>query len=99
MSGFLPGLRKKQYGYILKSGISSDIFRSRVTRGIALIRTKIMKTSYDRNIAVRDHRFDEFYEKFIKLSGGVLLKIFRVNARRAIAQSSLVSINFDYHRI
>lgn len=28
MSGFLPGLRKKQYGYILKSGISSDIFRS-----------------------------------------------------------------------
>lgn len=71
MSGFLPGLRKKQYGYILKSGISSDIFRSRVTRGIALIRKKIMKTSYDRNIAVRDHRFDEFYEKFIKLSGGV----------------------------
>ena len=99
VSGFLPGLRKKQYGYILKSGISSDIFRSRVTRGIALIRKKIMKTSYDRNIAVRDHRFDEFYEKFIKLSGGVLLNIFRVNARRAIAQSSLVSINFDYHRI
>ena len=99
MSGFLPGLRKKQYGYILKSGISSDIFRSRVTCGIALIRKKIMKTSYDRNIAVRDHRFDEFYEKFIKLSGGVLLKICRVNARRAIAQSSLVSINFGYHRI
>ena len=99
VSGFLPGLRKKQYGYILKSGISSDIFRSRVTCGIALIRKKIMKTSYDRNIAVRDHRFDEFYEKFIKLSGGVLLKIFRVNARRAIAQSSLVSINFGYHRI
>lgn len=74
VSDFLPDLRKKQYGYILKSGISSDIFRSRVVRGIALIRKKIMKTSYDKNIAVRDHRFDEFYEKFINLSEGGTLE-------------------------
>lgn len=70
VSGFLPELRKKQYGYILKSGISSDIFRSRIKRGIALIRKKVMKTPYEKNVAIRDRRFDEFYEKFIKLSGG-----------------------------
>lgn len=74
VSGFLPELRKKQYGYILKSGISSDIFRSRIKRGIALIRKKVMKTPYEKNVAIRDRRFDEFYEKFIKLSGGGTLE-------------------------
>ena len=92
MSGFLPGLRKKQYGYILKSGISSDIFRSRVTCGIALIRKKIMKTSYDRNIAVRDHRFDEFYEKFIKLSGGGTLEDLSGECK---ARYSSILLGFD----
>ena len=44
VSEFLPMLRKKQYGYILKSGISSDIFRSRIKRGVALISNKFLKT-------------------------------------------------------
>lgn len=70
VSGFLPELRKKQYGYILKSGISSDIFRSRIKRGIALVRKKFLKTEYEKNVAVRDRRFDEFYNKFINLSRG-----------------------------
>ena len=66
--GFLKGIRKNQYMYILKSGLTSELFRSRIKRGINQVKKKFIRDVYAKNIALRDAKYDEFYDKFIRLS-------------------------------
>lgn len=65
VGGFIREFRKAQYSYILKSGLTSDIFRDRFGKAKNLIIKKFIKNEYTLNIKKRDRKFDEFADSYI----------------------------------
>ncbi|WP_349845913.1 polysaccharide pyruvyl transferase family protein [Bacteroides cellulosilyticus] len=68
VTGFLKDLRRSQYLYILKSGITSDIFRTRLGKAKNLLEKRFLSNEYTKSIKYRDLKFDEFKQKYIRLS-------------------------------
>lgn len=68
VSGFLRDLRINQYFYILKAGIHSELFQSRIARIKNMVTKKVVTNKYTDNIKMRDQKFEEFYAKYITLS-------------------------------
>ena len=68
VSGFIGQFRKAQYTYILKSGLTSDIFKDRLGKAKNLLVKKFLKNDYTRNIRKRDIKFDEFASTVIRKS-------------------------------
>lgn len=68
VSGFIGEFRKAQYSYIIKSGITSGIFKDRLGKAKNLLVKKFLKNDYTKNIKQRDIKFDEFAEKCIRKS-------------------------------
>ncbi len=68
VSGFIRKFRKDQYIYILKSGITSEIFRDRLGKAKNLIVKKFLNNSYTKNIGQRDNEFEQFAKKYINKS-------------------------------
>ncbi len=68
VSGFIKQFRKAQYSYIIKSGITSDIFKDRLGKAKNILVKKFIKNDYTRNIHQRDIKFDEFANTWIHKS-------------------------------
>lgn len=68
VSGFIGQFRKAQYTYILKSGLTSDIFKDRLGKAKNLLVKKFLKNDYTRNIRKRDVKFDEFANTVVRKS-------------------------------
>ncbi len=68
VSGFIKEFRKAQYGYIIKSGVTSDIFKDRLGKAKNLLVKKFLKNEYTANIRKRDVEFDNFADTMIRKS-------------------------------
>ena len=68
VSGFIKKIRKKQYIYIIRSGIRSSIFRDRLGKAKNLIYKKIIRNNYTKNIRIRDIEFEKFIYNYINKS-------------------------------
>lgn len=69
VDGFIKQFRKAQYSYIIRSGVTSDIFKDRLGKAKNVLIKKFVRNEYTRNIHQRDIRFDEFVNKWIRKSG------------------------------
>lgn len=68
VSGFLKQVRKKQYLYILKSGLKSDMLSDRMGKIKNLLYRKIVKNDYTRGIQKREKAMRDFTKQHINKS-------------------------------
>lgn len=68
VSGFLQSFRKAQYLYIIKSGITSELFRDRLGKAKNIFVKNFLHNQYTKNIEKRDIKFNQFIEENINLS-------------------------------
>ncbi len=68
VSGFLKQITKKQYFYILKSGLKSDMLRDRMGKIKNLLYRKIVKNEYTRGVRKREQAMRDFTKQYINKS-------------------------------
>ncbi len=71
VTGFIKEIRKRQILYILKEGISSDIFKDKLGKAKRLIIKKVVKSSYVNDLFLRDNAMRDFANRYIRLSDKV----------------------------
>lgn len=68
VSGFLKQVRKKQYFYILKSGLKSDMLSDRMGKIKNLLYRKVVKNDYTRGVQKRERAMRDFTKQHINKS-------------------------------
>ena len=68
ISGFASELNKDKIKYFIKASLTSDILISKLGMAKSVLYRKIAKDDYTSSVKVRDAKFDEFKDKYFRLS-------------------------------
>ena len=68
ISGFDAELKKDKIKYFIKASLTSDILLSKLGMAKNVLYNKFLKNSYTESVKMRDAKFDEFKDKYFRLS-------------------------------
>lgn len=68
VSGFNREIKRAKMLYFAKASLTSDILFSKLGMATNVLRKKLSKGTYGKNTSIRNHKFDDFYKEYFRLS-------------------------------